>query len=109
MKIEIHLLRFYARVWDPESETNREVPITLTKDQLRAAGLLEMSSKEVISRICKRWGLQLSEAGKAERRTIAFNLNSLWDSLAGGETQGAPLDLIEMAEALEGEGQPGNG
>ena len=23
MKIEIHLLRFYARVWDPESEANR--------------------------------------------------------------------------------------
>lgn len=102
MKIEIHLLRFYARVWDPESETNREVPITLTKDQLRAAGLLEMSSKEVISRICKRWGFQLLEAGKAERRTIAFNLDSLWDSLAGGETQGAPLDPIEMMGALEG-------
>ena len=109
MKIEIHLSRFYARVWDPESETNREVPITLTKDQLRAAGLLEMSSKEVISRICKRWGLQLLEAGKAERRTIAFNLDSLWDSLAGGETQGSALDLIEMMGALEGEGQPGNG
>lgn len=104
MKIEIHLLRFYAQVWDPETETNREEPITLTKDQLRAAGLLEMSSKEVITRICKRRGLQLLETGKAERRTIAFNLDSLWDSLTGEEKQGAPLDLIEMMETLEGEG-----
>lgn len=104
MKIEIHLLRFYARVWDPKSETSREVPITLTKDQLRAAGLLEMSSKEIISRICKRWGLQLLEAGKAERRTIAFNLDSLWDSFTGGEMQGSALDPIEMMGALEGEG-----
>ncbi len=109
MKIEIHLLRFYARVWDPAAETNREEPVTLTKDHLRAAGLVGQSSKELIRRVCERRGLQLLEAGKAERRTIAFNLDSLWDSLAGGETQGAPLDLIEMAEALEGEGQPGNG
>ena len=50
MKVEIHLLRFYVQVWDPETETNREEPITLTKEQLRSAGLLEMSSKEVIDR-----------------------------------------------------------
>ena len=43
MKIEIHLLRFYVRVWDPEKEENREESITLTKDQLRAAGLIGMS------------------------------------------------------------------
>ena len=51
MKIEIHLLRFYVRVWDPEKEENREESITLTKDQLRAAGLIGMSSKEIVNRI----------------------------------------------------------
>ena len=51
MKVEIHLLRFYVQVWDPETETNREEPITLTKEQLRSAGLLEMSSTEFIVRI----------------------------------------------------------
>ena len=100
MKIEIHLLRFYVQVWDPETETNREEPITLTKEQLRSAGLLEMSSKEVIDRICKRRGLKVLEIGKAQRRTIAFNLDSLWDD-CNGEEQGAPLDLIEMMQALE--------
>ena len=92
MKIELHLLRFYVRVWDPEREENRETPITLTKDQLRAAGLIGMSSKEIITRICSRWGLQVLEIGKAERRTIAFNLDALWDSCA---EQGAPIDPLE--------------
>lgn len=98
MKIEIHLLRFYVRVWDPKTETNREVPITLTKEQLRAAGLLEMSSKEIITRICNRWGVKVLEIGKAQRRTVAFNLDALWDSNA---EQGAPLDLMEIMQALE--------
>lgn len=87
MEIEIHLLRFYARVWDPAREENREEAVTLTKDHLRAAGLVGQSSKELLQRICERQGLQLLEAGKAERRTIAFNLDSLWDSLAGGEAE----------------------
>ena len=61
MKIEIHLLRFYVRVWDPEKEENREESITLTKDQLRAAGLIGMSSKEIVNRICSRWSLQVPQ------------------------------------------------
>lgn len=93
MKIEIHMLRFYARVWDPATETNREEIITLTKDQLRAAGLLEMSSKEIITRICKRRGLQLLDAGTAERRTVTLDLDALW-----GMERGSTLDLIEMME-----------
>lgn len=92
MKIEIHLLRFYVRVWDPEKEENREESITLTKDQLRAAGLIGMSSKEIVNRMCEWWGLQVLEIGKAERRTIAFNLNALWDNCV---EQGAPIDPLE--------------
>lgn len=93
MKVEIHLLRFYVRVWDPEKEENREEPITLTKDQLRAAGLIGLSSKEIITRMCERWGFEVLEIGKAERRTIGFNLNALWDSYY---EQGAPIDLLEL-------------
>lgn len=95
MKVEIHLLRFYVRVWDPEKEENREEPITLTKDQLRAAGLIGLSSKEIITRMCERWGFEVLEIGKAERRTIGFNLNALWDSYY---EQGAPIDLLELLE-----------
>lgn len=92
MKIEIHLLRFYVLVWDPEKEKSREEPITLTKDQLRAAGLIGLSSKEIINRMCERRGLQVLEIGKAERRTVAFNLDALWDNCC---EQGAPIDPLE--------------
>ncbi len=92
MKVEIHLLRFYVRVWDPEKEENREEPITLTKDQLRAAGLIGMSSKEIITRICEHRGLKVLEAGKAARRTVSIDLDDLWNR----EPQGAPLDLLEL-------------
>lgn len=52
--------------------------------------------------MCERWGFKVLEIGKAQRRTIGFNLNALWDSCTE-EEQGAPLDLLEMMEALDGE------
>ena len=42
--------------------------------------------------MCEWWGLQVLEIGKAERRTIAFNLNALWDNCV---EQGAPIDPLE--------------
>ena len=93
MKFELLLLRFYARVWDPAAETNREEPVTLTKDHLRAAGLVGQSSKELIRRVCERRGLQLLDPGTAERRTVTLDLDALW-----GMEQGSTLDLIEMME-----------
>ena len=92
------MLRFYVQVWNSKTETNTEIPITLTKDQLRAAGLIGLSSKEVIARICERRGLQVLKIGKAERRTIAFNLNALWDSCF---EQGAPIDPLEV-DSIDG-------
>ena len=76
-----------------EAETNREEPVTLTKDHLRAAGLVGQSSKELIRRVCERRGLQLLDPGTAERRTVTLDLDALW-----GMEQGSTLDLIEMME-----------
>lgn len=94
MNYEIHLLRFYVRVWDSKTESNTEIPITLTKEQLRAAGLIGLSSKEVIARICERLGLQVLEIGKAARRTVSIDLDELWD----WEPQGAPIDPLEVSD-----------
>lgn len=94
MNYEIHLLRFYVRVWNPKTETNSEEPVTLTKEQLRAAGLIGLSSKEVIARICERRGLQVLEIGKAARRTVSIDLGELWN----WEPQGAPIDLLEVSD-----------
>lgn len=94
MNYEIHLLRFYVRVWNPKTETNSEEPVTLTKEQLRAAGLIGLSSKEVIARICERRGLQVLEIGKAARRTVSIDLDELWS----WEPQGAPIDPLEVSD-----------
>ena len=94
MNYEIHLLRFYVRVWSPKTETNSEEPVTLTKEQLRAAGLIGLSSKEVIARICERQGLQVLEIGKAARRTVSIDLDELWS----WEPQGAPIDPLEVSD-----------
>lgn len=94
MKLEIHLLRFYVRVWDPQKEENREEPVTLTKDHLRAAGLIRLSSKEVITRICERRGLQVLEIVKAARRTVSIDLDKLWS----WEPQGAPINPLEVSD-----------
>ena len=91
---EMHMLRFYVRVWDTVTETNRDEPITLTKEQLRAAGLVGLSSKEVIARICEHRGLKVLEIGKAARRTVSIDLDKLWS----WEPQGAPIDPLEVSD-----------
>ncbi len=50
----------------------------LTKEQLRAAGIVEQSSKELIHRICNREGYTVLNIGKPERKTLEVNLNELW-------------------------------
>lgn len=94
MNYEMHMLRFYVRVWDPRTETNTDTPVTLTKDQLRAAGLVGLSSKEVIACICERRGFKVLEIGKAARRTVSIDLDELWS----WEPQSAPIDPLEVSD-----------
>lgn len=91
---KLHLRAFDVRIRDERTGETSEDRIVLTKDQLRAAGLIGLSSKEIITRICERWGFKVLEIGKAQRCTIGFNLNALWDGVYG-EEQGAPLDTID--------------
>ena len=53
--------------------------IVLTKNQLQAAQVIGQSSKEVISRICKKQGYKVLEIGKAEKRTVTIDLDFLWN------------------------------
>lgn len=100
---EMHLLRFYAQVWDSKTMENREESIVLSKDQLRAAGLIGQSSKELITRLFARKGLEVLSIGKPDRQTVVLDLDTLWECCGGGEEQGASLNPIEMMEALDGE------
>ena len=75
--IQIPALRFPVTVQGGESAST-VIPVILTKEQLRAAGIVEQSSKELIHRICNREGYTVLDIGKAERKTLEVNLNELW-------------------------------
>lgn len=98
----IHLRRFTVQIMDERTGESREDVIVLTKEQLQAAQVVGQSSKELICRHYNRAGFTVLDIGKAEKRTIGFNLGALWDS-AYGEEQSAPLANREMMEALDGE------
>ena len=99
---KIHLRAFDVRIRDERTREEREDVIVLTKQQLQAAQVVGQSSKELIYRTYNRAGFTVLDIGKAEKRTIGFNLGALWDS-AYGEEQSAPLANREMMEALDGE------
>ena len=81
--IQISALRFPVTVQEGENGS-AAISVILTKEQLRAAGIVEQSSKELIHRICNREGYTVLDIGKPERKTLDVNLNQLW----GGDKNG---------------------
>lgn len=75
--VKIAVLRFPVTVEDMNGETDI-IPVILTKEQLQAAQIIGESSKEVIKRMCGKRGLKVSDIGKAERKTLEFDLNEMW-------------------------------
>lgn len=78
MTYELHLRRFAVTVRDRETGVNFKTFITLDKTQLQAAGLIGLSSKEVITRTFDAKGVDVVSIGKAERRTVSLNLEALF-------------------------------
>lgn len=75
--VHISALRFPVTVQGGETGCT-VIPVILTKEQLRAAGIVEQSSKELIHRICNREDYTVLDIGKPERKTLEVNLNELW-------------------------------
>lgn len=75
---EVHLLRLPVWFEDPDGR-KVEYHVVLEKAQLQAAGLIGLSSKEVITRLCARQGFKLLDVGKAERLTVTLDLERLWE------------------------------
>lgn len=76
--IQVAALRFPVSVED-ENGSKHIIQVILTKEQLQAAQIVHQSSKELITRICKRHGLGVISIGKAERKTIPVDLGKLWE------------------------------
>lgn len=78
--IMMEVRRFPVLVVKQDNQEPYARHIVLTKNQLQAAQVIGQSSNELISRICKKQGYKLLEIGKAEKRSIALDLDFLWDS-----------------------------
>jgi len=78
--IMMEVRRFPVLVVKQDNQEPYARHIVLTKNQLQAAQTVGQSSKELISRICKKQGYKVLEIGKAEKRSIALDLDFLWDA-----------------------------
>lgn len=78
--IKMEVRRFPLLVVKQDNQEPYARHIVLTKEQLHAAQTVGQSSKELICRICKKQGYKVVEIGKAEKRSIALDLDFLWDT-----------------------------
>jgi hypothetical protein len=78
--IMMEVRRFPVLVVKQDNQEPYARHIVLTKNQLQAAQTVGQSSKELIQRICKKQGYKVLEIGKPEKRSIALDLDFLWDA-----------------------------
>lgn len=77
--ITMEARRFPVTVRDTATGKVLHDEITLTKEQLHAAQMVQTSSKELIHRLYDRQGYEVQEIGKAEKRTIEIDVGYMWD------------------------------
>jgi len=75
--LSVAVLRFPVAVLDGDGKPDY-VPVILTKEQLRAAGVAGQSSKELVTRICTRHGYKVLEIMPPIRRTLRFSMDEAW-------------------------------
>lgn len=78
--ITIDLRRFPVAVKNADGDILND-SIVISKNQLQAAQIVGQSSKEIISRMYLRKGFKVLDIGKAEKKSVSINLDSLWDML----------------------------
>lgn len=79
MKNEMTLTLRIFPVLAHDHRTGKEaqITVTLTVEQLRAAGVVGQSSTELIERLCDRQGYSAIEIGKPVKRSITLDLKEL--------------------------------
>lgn len=62
---------------DHRTGKEEAITVTVTRDQLRAAGVVGQSSKELIERLCERHGYTVIEIGQPDKVTVTVDLDKL--------------------------------
>lgn len=82
-EIVLNLRQFPVLAHDHRTGQEESITVTVTKDQLRAAGLVGQSSKELIERFCDRQGYTVLEIGKPDKLTVTVDLDKLVEQYEG--------------------------
>ena len=75
--ITMHLRQFPVLAHDHRTGQEEAITVTVTKYQLRAAGLVGQSSKELIERLAEKQGYTVIEIGKPDKVAIPVDLDKL--------------------------------
>lgn len=76
-EITLHIRNFPVLAHDHRTGTEEAITAAVTKDQLRAAGVVGQSSTELIERLCERQGYSIIEIGKPDKLAINLDLDTL--------------------------------
>ena len=75
--INLTLRQFPVVAHDHRTGKEEAITVTVTRDQLRAAGVVGQSSKELIERLCERQGYTVIEIGQPDKVTATVDLDKL--------------------------------
>jgi hypothetical protein len=76
-QINLTLRQFPVVAHDHRTGKEEAITVTVTRDQLRAAGVVGQSSKELIERLCERHGYTVIEIGQPDKVTVTVDLDKL--------------------------------
>lgn len=96
--LTLNLRVFPVVAHDHRDGEEKAITVTCSKDQLRAAGMVGQSSKELVERMLDRQGYTALEIGKPDKLSVVVDLDKLverheeqtkWDYLYGAGGGGA--------------------
>lgn len=76
-QVNLTLRQFPVLAHDHRTGKEEAIAVTLTKEQLRAAGVVGQSSKELVERLCERQGYTVVEIGSPGKLTVIVDLDKL--------------------------------
>lgn len=76
-QVNLTLRQFPVLVHDHRTGKEEAIAVTLTKEQLRAVGVVGQSSKELVERLCERQGYTVVEIGSPGKLTVTVDLDKL--------------------------------
>lgn len=101
-EITLKVRRFPVLVYNHNTGREESTAVTVTKDQLRAAKLVGLSTDELIERLLDLQGFSVIKIGKPVKRSITVDLDELL------ERYDTELDEKRKWSFLYGSGEAGS-